>query len=128
MTAAIRKELLGVLEELCRRYPHWRFGQLVSNLCGWADAEVWDAEDGQLLEAAKKHLESQSHSPVEIGNPSDKGLGPSSPPSSAEQADAYARIADLFDLEEADRVAATERHGYTIEEVMQYLHSLEKKE
>ena len=52
-----RAELLAVLAQLCERYPGWRFGQLVANLASWADQEIWDVEDEQLLEAARQHLE-----------------------------------------------------------------------
>ena len=52
MTDHDRGELFTALAELARRYPHWRIGQLVANVAGWADAEVWDAEDLQLLSAA----------------------------------------------------------------------------
>lgn len=51
-----RDELLKCLAELCQRYPHWRFGQLVANIAGWADHEIWDVEDEQLLEAARSHM------------------------------------------------------------------------
>ena len=57
MNAHERSVLLQALTELCERYPHWRFGQLVSNVAGWADAEVWDVEDSQLLAAAESHLD-----------------------------------------------------------------------
>jgi hypothetical protein len=53
MNAAIRGTLVEALEELGRRFPHWRFGQLVCNVAGWADADVWDAEDEQLLDALR---------------------------------------------------------------------------
>jgi hypothetical protein len=52
-----RLALVDVLAELCRHYPDWRFGQLLSNVAGWADVDVWDIEDEQLLAAAKSHLE-----------------------------------------------------------------------
>lgn len=52
-----RAELLLAISELCKRYPHWRFGQLVSNVAGWTDVNIWDIEDDQLLDAAKSHLE-----------------------------------------------------------------------
>ncbi len=58
MSEADPAELFAALAELARRYPHWRVGQLVANVAGWADAEVWDAEDYQLLAAARRHLES----------------------------------------------------------------------
>ena len=56
MTAQARSELLQAIAELCHRYPNWRFGQLVSNVAGWTDVDVWDVEDEQLLAAAKAHL------------------------------------------------------------------------
>jgi hypothetical protein len=52
-----RGELLAAIAELCQRYPHWRLGQLVANVAGWADQEIWDVEDEQLLGAARLHLE-----------------------------------------------------------------------
>jgi hypothetical protein len=56
MSTHERDELFAALSELAHRYPHWRVGQLVANVAGWADAEIWDAEDGQLLSAAQAHL------------------------------------------------------------------------
>jgi hypothetical protein len=56
MTNQQRADLLAAIEQLCERYPHWRLGQLVANIAGWADQEVWDAEDEQLLAAARLHL------------------------------------------------------------------------
>lgn len=53
-------ELAKALGELQKRYPQWRLGQLVANVAGWADREVWDVEDEQLLAAAREHLEQQS--------------------------------------------------------------------
>jgi hypothetical protein len=58
MTDSTQAEAFEALAELARRYPHWRLGQLVANVAGWADADVWDAEDEQLLAAARTHLES----------------------------------------------------------------------
>jgi hypothetical protein len=52
-----RAELLAAITELCQRYPDWRLGQLVANVAGWADEEVWDVEDEQLLQAARLHLQ-----------------------------------------------------------------------
>ena len=56
MKSQERAELLTVIEQLCERYPHWRLGQLVANVAGWADQEIWDVEDQQLLAAARLHL------------------------------------------------------------------------
>jgi hypothetical protein len=60
MIAQDRLALVNVLAELRRHYPEWRFGQLMSNVAGWADVDVWDMEDDQLLAAAKAHLEQLS--------------------------------------------------------------------
>jgi hypothetical protein len=49
-------ELLNAIAELQRLYPHWRLGQLIANVAGWADQDVWDVEDEQLLAAAELHL------------------------------------------------------------------------
>lgn len=56
MTDGDRHELFAALAELASRYPHWRVGQLLSNVAGWADASVWDVEDEQLLAAVQAHL------------------------------------------------------------------------
>jgi hypothetical protein len=63
-----RAELLAALEQLCERYPHWRFGQLVANVAGWVDQEIWDVEDRQLLAAARLHL-SQLTPRESVGTP-----------------------------------------------------------
>jgi len=52
-----RVDLLAAIAELSRRYPDWRFGQLVANVAGWADCEIWDVEDQQLLFATQAHLQ-----------------------------------------------------------------------
>ena len=49
-------ELFEVLEELHRQYPEWRFGQLVANVAGWTDQDVWNVDDDALLEAAQSNL------------------------------------------------------------------------
>jgi hypothetical protein len=56
MNSQERNELLATVSALCERYPHWRLGQLIANVAGWADQEVWEAEDHQLLAAARSHL------------------------------------------------------------------------
>lgn len=65
-------ELLPLLEALCSRYPHWRFGQLMANVAGWADANIWDVEDAQLVAACKKHLDRPNSAPqtaaIEVHN------------------------------------------------------------
>jgi hypothetical protein len=57
MNSQERAELLATISELSQRYPDWRLGQLVANAAGWADQEIWDIEDVQLLEAARVHLQ-----------------------------------------------------------------------
>jgi hypothetical protein len=52
-----RDELLDVLAELRRQYPNWRMGQLISNVAGWADQNVWDVEDREMLAAVEEHLQ-----------------------------------------------------------------------
>jgi hypothetical protein len=51
-----RTELLDALAELCTHYPEWRFGQLISNVAGWADENPWDIEDDRLLATVNEHL------------------------------------------------------------------------
>lgn len=52
-----RTELLSAIEALSRKYPDWRLGQLIANVADWADQDVWDIEDEQLLAAAQSHLQ-----------------------------------------------------------------------
>jgi hypothetical protein len=66
MSSPKQSELLELLAELRRRYPAWRLGQLVANVAGWADQEVWDVEDEQLLEAARSHLEALAQRDQEV--------------------------------------------------------------
>jgi hypothetical protein len=61
-----RQELFGALAELADHYGHWRAGQLVANVAGWADAEIWDVEDAQLLAAARAHLVSLADRATDI--------------------------------------------------------------
>jgi hypothetical protein len=51
-----RADLLSAIAELCQRYPDWRLGQLIANVSGWADEDVWNVSDDQLLEAVRMHL------------------------------------------------------------------------
>jgi len=55
-----RESLLAVLKDLGEACPEMRFGQLIANLATLAkdlSAEgLWDAEDEELLAAAKKQL------------------------------------------------------------------------
>lgn len=62
MNSERRAELLEAIAELCRRYPNWRLGQLVANVAGWTDQEIWDVEDEQLLAAAQSHLRQRATS------------------------------------------------------------------
>ena len=57
MNSQNRTDLLEAITALSRRYPDWRLGQLIANVAGWLDQEVWDVEDEQLLAAAQLHLQ-----------------------------------------------------------------------
>jgi hypothetical protein len=57
MNSKPRAALLAAIADLCQRYPDWRLGQLVANVAGWADQDIWDVADEQLLEAARLHLQ-----------------------------------------------------------------------
>ncbi len=56
-----RRELLKVLGELSEQCPEVRLGQLITNLAtlskGPRVEAIWDAEDEELLEAARRQLE-----------------------------------------------------------------------
>jgi len=58
MISQTRLELLEALSELSEQLPEVRLGQLISNLATLAKGPqveaIWDAEDKELLEAAKK--------------------------------------------------------------------------
>ena len=61
MTNETRRELLRVLDELSAQCPDVRFGQLMANLATLAKGPIveaiWDAEDEELLQAARQQLE-----------------------------------------------------------------------
>ncbi len=61
MISPVRHEVLTVLAELSEVCPEVRFGQLVANLSylarGLSNESIWDMEDEELLNAARKHLE-----------------------------------------------------------------------
>ena len=61
MISPVRQEVLQVLAELSEVCPEVRFGQLIANLSylarGLSNESIWDMEDEELLEAARKHLE-----------------------------------------------------------------------
>jgi hypothetical protein len=61
MTNETRRELLRVLDELSTQCPDVRFGQLMANLATLAKGPtveaIWDAEDEELLQAARRQLE-----------------------------------------------------------------------
>lgn len=60
MTNDTRQELLRVLDDLSAQCPEVRFSQLVANLATLAKGPtveaIWDAEDTELLEAARRQL------------------------------------------------------------------------
>ena len=60
MTGQVRQDLLRVLAELSEHSPSVRFGQLIANLSylakGPSVEAIWDADDAELLAAARGHL------------------------------------------------------------------------
>jgi hypothetical protein len=58
MTKSTRSELLATIAELSEMAPDLRMGQLIANLATLARGAkveaVWDAEDEELLAAAKR--------------------------------------------------------------------------
>ena len=60
MTSETRRELLRVLDELSTQCPDVRFGQLMANLATLAKGPtveaIWEAEDEELLQAARQQL------------------------------------------------------------------------
>ena len=61
MTSQTRRELLEALGELSEQCPEVRLGQLLANLGTLAKGPtveaIWDAEDEELLAAARRQLE-----------------------------------------------------------------------
>ncbi len=61
MNLSVAEELIEAIIELRVLFPDWRMGQLVANLvtaAGGTDAgAIWDVEDEQLLEAARRLIE-----------------------------------------------------------------------
>jgi hypothetical protein len=74
MNTQQQTDLLAAIAQLLQRYPDWRLGQLIANVAGWADREIWDVEDEQLLEAARSHLQQLSRSPAAPAGRTKRGL------------------------------------------------------
>ena len=59
-TDKTRQELLRTLGELSEQCPDLRLGQMIANLATLARGPeieaLWDAEDGELLEAARQQI------------------------------------------------------------------------
>lgn len=66
MNTTTKAELFSALQELADKYPHWRVGQLLANVAGWADTDVWDAEDDQLLGATVSHLRKSQNQVAQV--------------------------------------------------------------
>ena len=68
MNDSTRSELLTLIAELGAAAPDLRLGQLLANVAtlarGTSGAAVWDAEDDELLAAARRLLD-RYHSRVE---------------------------------------------------------------
>ena len=63
MDTVERQELLALVEELSRRYPEMRIGQLIAFSAflaqGPIQSAVWDVEDDDLKRAIEEHLRKQ---------------------------------------------------------------------
>ena len=61
MISPVRREMLQVLAELSEICPEVRLGQLIVKLSyrapGLSNESIWETEDKELLETARKHLE-----------------------------------------------------------------------
>jgi hypothetical protein len=57
-------DLFSAMREMRQKHPNWRFGQMIANLATWARGaqkdQVWDVEDSELVEAARRHLQHKS--------------------------------------------------------------------
>ena len=51
-----RAELLELILRVCERHPDWRFGFLAEHLAACTGSSLYDAEDEQLIEAARREL------------------------------------------------------------------------
>jgi len=65
MSADENRELLQLLAQLRGLFPEWRLGQLIANLATAAGATeagaVWEVEDAQLLDAARRLVRQNSN-------------------------------------------------------------------
>ncbi len=52
-------DLMEALTELRHLFPDWRIGQLIANvtMAAGQDGAIWQVEDAQLLEAARRLIE-----------------------------------------------------------------------
>lgn len=66
-----REKLLQALGEMSSLYPHWRMGQMIENLVGWARqpknpseaaAGNWEIEDEELIAVIQDHLKKRHES------------------------------------------------------------------
>ncbi len=66
------RELCDTLIEIRRRFPDWRFGQLVSNMASSAGGtmRVWDVEDEALLASAVRFLDQNRDRTQQLAAPS----------------------------------------------------------
>ncbi len=61
MTSPVRQEALQTIAEISEVIPEVRLGQLLANLSylarGLSPESIWEMEDAELLDVARKHLE-----------------------------------------------------------------------
>lgn len=63
-----RPELLSILQQVSDEFPDWRLGQMITNLAtaarGAEVESIWDAEDSELIAAARELLAAREQAVV----------------------------------------------------------------
>jgi len=44
MNSQMHATVLDIVRDLWKEYPHWRLGQMLANVAGWIDQDLWDAD------------------------------------------------------------------------------------
>ncbi len=85
MIGSERQEALRLFSEIAELVPEVRLGQLMANLSymarGLTNESIWDMEDGELLQVARKHLEEwRARRKVPVSAPVGLDVAPASLP------------------------------------------------
>ncbi len=106
MNTSKRQELVRQLELLGALYPHWRFGQLASNVADLTGTPLVECTDEQMEAAARDHV---AHRTQVLQMPESR---------LAEVADGMAERRPLLAaLEECERIYPAERLGESLASV-----------